>query len=234
VPETPAASLVLVHGAWAGGWIWERVLPRLAAERVEVVAVDLPSCRPGAGPAAGLQGDEQGVREVLDGVPGTAVLCGHSYGGMVVTGAAAGHPRVRRLIYLCAFMPERGRSLLGLFDGRVPSFWRVRDDLMVERVADDASGTTGELDADAERWLAERRVAQPLRAFTEAPTGVAWETIPSTYVVCTEDMSIPPPLQRSFAAQASETVELATGHHPMLTRPDELAALLANAARSCA
>jgi len=91
-----AAGVVLVHGAWAGGWIWDDVLPLLAERGLEARVVDLPSCGEDAERLTGLDGDAAAVREVLDQTDGDVVLCGHSYGGMVITGAAAGHDRVRQ------------------------------------------------------------------------------------------------------------------------------------------
>ena len=214
------AGVVLVHGAWAGSWIWDRVLPLLAERGVEARAVDLPSCGQDPERLTGLDGDVAAVREVLDGMDGGIVLCGHSYGGMVITGAAAGHDRVRRLLYLCAFMPAEGESLLGMFGGAVPSFWRLRDDLTV----------FPELSTDADHPVASRLVQQSLQAYVQPPAAIAWRTIPSTYAVCTLDERLPTEFQRLLATRATEVVELPTGHRPMLERPDLVADLLADLA----
>jgi pimeloyl-ACP methyl ester carboxylesterase len=219
-----SGAVVLVHGAWVGGWMWERVLPLLAARGIEAHAVDLPSCGAGAESGAGLHGDAAAVREVLDRVQGEIVLCGHSYGGMPITEAAAGHERVRRLLYLCAFMPAEGQSLLGLFGGAVPSFWRIRDDLSVVAELDESA--VSDLDPDARAMFATGRVPQSLLAYTQPPAGIAWRDIASTYAVCTEDQSLPVELQRELAERATEIVELPTGHRPMLTHPELVADLL--------
>jgi pimeloyl-ACP methyl ester carboxylesterase len=223
------AKVVLVHGAWTGGWMWDRVVPLLVERGIESAAVDLPSCGREAQARTGLDGDVAAVRAVLDRVDGEIVLCGHSYGGMVITGAAAGHDRVRRLVYLCAFMPAEDESLLGMFGGAVPSFWRIRDDLSVLPEVD-ASPAPGELDLETAVKVARRRVPQSLLAYTPPPGGIAWRTTPSTYVVCTNDESLPPAFQRMCAARASTILELPTGHQPMLTRPELVADLLAGQA----
>ena len=228
-PNGPA-TVVLVHGAWSGSWMWGRVLPLLAERGIDGRAVDLPSCGAGAGARVGLTGDEAAVADMLGQVDGDIVLCGHSYGGMVVTGAALGHARVRRLLYLCAFMPAEGESLLGMFGGAVPSFWRIRDDLTVLPELDEAAVRASDLDPEDQLLLASRRVPQSLIAFTQPPAGIAWRAIPSTYAVCTNDASIPVELQRRLATRAAEIVELPTGHQPMLTRPDLVADLLARLA----
>jgi pimeloyl-ACP methyl ester carboxylesterase len=210
--------------------MWDRVLPLLAERSVDARAVDLPSCRTSPPPLVGLAGDEAAVAGVLDQVDGEIVLCGHSYGGMVITGAALGHARVRRLLYLCAFMPAEGESLLGMFGGAVPSFWRIRDDLTVLPELDEAALRASDLDPEDRLLMKNRRTPQSLTAYTEPPTGIAWRSIPSTYAVCSNDTSLPTELQRTLALRATETVELPTGHQPMLTRPELVANLLARLA----
>jgi pimeloyl-ACP methyl ester carboxylesterase len=224
------AAVVLVHGAWAGGWIWDRVVPLLRDRGIEALTVDLPSCGEGTGPPRGLRADEEAVAAALDEFSGDAVLCGHSYGGMVVTGAARGRRDVRRLVYLCAFMPVEGESLLGAFGGAVPSFWRIRDDLSVVAVFDDAAERATDLGEEDRALLAASRVPQSLTAYTEAPSGIAWRDIPSTYVVCSADAQLPAERQRLLSARATEVVELPTAHHPMLNRPELVAELLAGLA----
>ena len=221
-----AATVVLVHGAWAGGWIWGRVLRLLADLGIDARTVDLPSVGESSSRNNGLVEDETAVRRVLDDVAGDIVLCGHSYGGMAITGAAAGCSDIRRLVYLCAFMPTEGMSLLGNFDGAVPPFWRIRDDLMVVREVDETAVAASDLSPEDILLLTSRRVPQSLTAYTQPPSAVAWRTIPSTYVVCTNDASLPVARQRAFAMQASDVVDLPTGHHPMLTRPELVADLL--------
>ena len=104
---SPPATLVLVHGAWHGAWCWEKVLPRLEAAGVEAKAVDLA----GAGGVPGDLGADAGaVRVVLDGIGGPAVLCGHSYGGVVITEVGL-HPAVVHLVYVAAFVPDAGKGL---------------------------------------------------------------------------------------------------------------------------
>ena len=225
------ATVVLVHGAWSGSWMWERVLPLLAERGIEARAVDLPSCARTATPPVELHVDEAAVTDVIDRIEGDIVLCGHSYGGMVITGAAFGHPPVRRLLYLCAFMPAEGESLLGMFGGAVPAFWRIRDDLMVVPELDEAAVRMSELGPEDQLMIASKRVPQSLRAYTQPPTGIAWRSIPSTYAICTNDASLPTDFQRSVAKRATEVVELPTGHQPMLVRPDLVVDLLAGLVR---
>jgi pimeloyl-ACP methyl ester carboxylesterase len=231
--ETPA-TVVLVHGAWAGSWIWGRVVRQLSGRGIDTVTVDLPSAGEPTGPLSGLAEDEAAVRQALDGVAGETILCGHSYGGMAITGAAADRDDIRRLVYLCAFMPAEGTSLLGNFDGAVPSFWRIRDDLTVVREVDETSVAASDLSPEDILLLTSKRVPHSLTAFTQPPSGVAWRTIPSTYAICTKDASLPVVRQQTFATQATDVVELTTGHHPMLSRPELVTDLLAAIAAKAA
>ena len=122
------STVILVHGAWGGSWCWERVVPLLEERGVRAIAVDLPSM--GADPAdpPDLSADAAAVAGVLDETGGTFVLCGHSYGGMVVTVAAAGRSDVGQLVYLCAFMPDVGESLFALTGGGLAPWIDVLED----------------------------------------------------------------------------------------------------------
>jgi pimeloyl-ACP methyl ester carboxylesterase len=177
--------------------------------------------------------DADAVRAALDEEDGPVVLVGHSYGGMVITDAAAGHERVEHLVYVTSVMPEMGESLAGLGVGREPGPW------MDPRSEDGTMGVKAELLPDAfmqdcdEAAVAgalERLTRQPLVVFGQAPRAVAWRGRPSTYVVCAEDRATPPEAQRELAKRADRVVELPTGHHPMLSHPELLARVLVEAA----
>lgn len=246
-----AATFLLVHGAWHGSWCWERLAPQLAQRGIGVRTVDLPSVTrravehapspsgAGAGASAraksaegrklsnqpaGLRDDAEAVRAVIESIEGPVVLCGHSYGGMVIS-LAASRARVVRLIYLCAFMPEPQQSLVAIDGGRSAPWIRMLDD---EMTLPDLS-LAGELfynDCDpATRESAIARLEpQSNSAFTTPVARPAWRHIPSTYIVCTRDAALPPDLQRSlFAPRAERTIELDTGHSPFLSQPAALA-----------
>src|ERR1700755_2228599 len=99
-------TVVLVHGAWADASSWGAVVGRLTARGYGVVAPP--------NPLRGLASDARYLSTFLDSVEGTVVLAGHSYGGAVITNAAAGNPRVRALVYADAFLPGRGRTVMDL------------------------------------------------------------------------------------------------------------------------
>jgi pimeloyl-ACP methyl ester carboxylesterase len=227
-------TVVLVHGAWAGSWAWGFVAAELENRDVPHTAVDLPSRGPGPGT---LPDDSAAVRAAVAAAGGPVVLCGHSYGGMVITEAAADREDVAHLVYVCATMPEAGESMASLMAGDpVPS--AITASL---RMADDGTAT---LDPDGARAIifndaTDEQSAMVLGAlgshrmgtFGEAAAAVGWRDRSSTYVVCTRDLVLSETLQRRMARRATTTVTLEAGHAPMLTRAAELADVLAGIAR---
>ena len=252
-------TIVLVHGAWHGSWCWERVAGLLAAQGLQIRTVDLPStggpdiatigsaaaARPGTGAGAmeppsagalqppGLAEDAAAVRAALADL-GPVILCGHSYGGMVIS--AAGHlPQVRRLVYLCAFMPEAGESVESILaaDRRAGYWMRRRGPWTVPDPARAPAVFYGDCEAAVQAWAGARLRPQSTRAFGESLEEPAWKHQPSTYVVCARDGVIQPAIQRGrLAPRAGEVVELDSAHAPFLSRPVEVAALLEHLARA--
>jgi pimeloyl-ACP methyl ester carboxylesterase len=203
----------------------------LAALGLRSRAVELPSCseRAGAPSGADLHADADAVRAVLDDEPGEpALLLGHSYGGMVITDAAAGRDDVRHLLYLTAVVPDSGESLASLA-GPEPSPWVVpRDDgtLVPNAAADLRDAFLHDCDEESTEGAFQRLGPQSQVAFAQSPRGIAWRRTPSTYVVCTEDRATPPARQREFARRTSTVIDLPTGHHPFLSHPGLLAGVI--------
>jgi pimeloyl-ACP methyl ester carboxylesterase len=223
-----APPVVLVHGAWHGAWCWERVVPLLEARGLAVETLTLPSIDAPADDQSGLSGDAAAVRAVLDKSGGASVLLGHSYGGMVITAAAAGRTDVGRLVYLCAFMPETGQSLVEITGGPAPWIRETADGRALPDVSLAAETFYADCDSESQRWAIERLRPMPLAPFAEPAAEVAWRSLPSTYVVCAQDGALPPELQRDvFAPRASEAVELQASHSPFLSQPATLAEVIA-------
>ncbi|CAL9334889.1 hypothetical protein SUDANB105_00150 [Streptomyces sp. enrichment culture] len=236
--DPSAPTVVLVHGAFADGSSWTPVIERLQRSGHTVVAV--------ANPLRGLPVDAAHVRGVLAALEGPVVLVGHSYGGAVITEAAAGTANVRALVYVAAFVPDAG-EVLGELSARFPGselqpalttvpgtgpegqpavdLYLSRDRFRHVFAADVPESTTRVLAA----------VQRPLSAsaFTDTATAAAWRHIPSWNLVATRDRGIPPALQRFQARRAgSHTVETTSSHLPLYSRPHEVAALIRAAARS--
>jgi pimeloyl-ACP methyl ester carboxylesterase len=225
------ARFVLVHGAFAGGWIWEPLADVLEAAGHRVAAPDL----------RGLSLGEYvlGLREALDGDAEPAVVVASSMGGVVATQVAAHAPdRFARLIYSAAFVPQDGQSLIDLTrlpegrDDQTQANLVVEGDPPMAYVPDEIARRTAFACCSDEMaaWALRRRRPQPVAPFGEPVRldGFRFDTIPLTYVACKRDQSIPPALQQRMleAAGCTDVVELDTDHVPQLSATSDLAAIL--------
>ena len=236
--------VVLVHGAWHGAWAWERVLPLLRSAEVEWIALDLPGHGEDGGPFGDLHSDVVRVHEVLDQFNDDVVLVEHSYGGAVITEAGL-HPAVQHLVYVAAFALDAGESCVsaatdveaGLIshDGRPnlgAGFIMSSGDMITLDPSSAEECLYNDCDADTVAWALARLGPQPLITLQAEPRLDAWQTKPSTYVVCVNDMAVHPDLQRIMARRCSSVVEWPTDHSPFLCRPDLVAGLLIDLANS--
>lgn len=226
---TQGRTLLLVHGAWCGGWVWEPLLRPLRDRGVRVDAIQqLPSAGPDADQLADLRADVEHVRARLSELGGPVVLCGHSYAGIVMT-ELADHPAIDCSVYLTAFWPGEGQSLLDLVGGQPPD-WIVADDERALAITHDVEkacqALLTDLDADSAARTHERLVLQSAASFS-APSRAPARSHPSTYVKCTEDQCIPLALQEAMSSRADDVVDLQSAHFAQLSHPQELADLLA-------
>lgn len=222
--------ILYVHGALVrdGAWWWQPVTDLLSADSIDSSAVLLPSCgETGTAPTAegpGLHADAAAVVADLD-AHGPALLVVHSYGGTVVSSAAAGRTDVPGILYIDSFLPATGDSQSTLLPGPAPHIAPGPHGTLTLRPE-----TMGLFVHDCDPALVDpavqRLTPQSAAAFTETTTGAAWQELPTTYAVCAEDPATPPDLQREHAARAGRVVEWPTGHHPMLSRPDLVAGLV--------
>ena len=218
--------VVLVHGAWHGSWCWERVTPYLDAANVRWVAPDLPSVA-SASTGANQTEDNLAVREALDRLSGNdkAILLGHSRGGSVITEAGT-HDRVGHLVYLTAFlglenedsMPYRSDALNQCLEVQVDGTITVNPELA-------KTVFYNEHKEQDFAWAARHLRAQSFEPFKD-PSELAWQTKPSTYVVCRNDNALLVAGQRKMAARATQSIEWNTDHSPFLYRPELVATLL--------
>ncbi|QRP47957.1 alpha/beta fold hydrolase [Amycolatopsis sp. FDAARGOS 1241] len=220
---------VLVHGAWYAGWSWQQVADTLRAQGHGVHVVEqLPSG--GADPTklGDLPADVAHVREVIDGLVRDVVLVGHSYGGMVIA-ELAGHPHVRHSVFVAAFRPKRGQTVLEIRSPHPIEFLVPHDDGTI-RVVDDSALARDVLAVDIDESafvdVHHRRGAQALVSFTQSGTEPE-RTHPVTYVICERDKTIFPVDQEKMADGADHIVRLDAPHLAPLTHPRELADLLA-------
>jgi pimeloyl-ACP methyl ester carboxylesterase len=224
-------SVVLVHGAFADGSSWGRVISLLQAEGLHVVSVQ--------NPLTSLAADVDAVDRVLDAQSGPVVLVGHSWGGSVITQAGT-HDNVAALVYIAAAAPDVGQSTNDLLAGAGPLPWQA------ELIADPAGyGTLSEKgiaeffaqDVSPERAAVIFATQGPLKltAFDDKLTSAAWHDKPSWYLVADDDKILPPAGQAQLAAAiGATTTHLASSHVPFASKPRATARVILSAVRAIA
>jgi pimeloyl-ACP methyl ester carboxylesterase len=232
----PKPTIVLVHGAWADTSSWAPVTRRLQDNGYTVLAV--------ANPLRSLSGDAAYLAAFLQQrTTGPVILVGHSYGGAVITNAALSDPDVKALVYVNAFVPDQGESVLGLqgdtgdptalFDFvRYPGAPAGDVDLYVKQTLFPQL-FAADLPAATQVALAAAQRPVTLGALLEPAGAPAWKTLPSWYLLGTKDNILPPALQSSMAERAhSRTVRVPASHLSMLSRPDAVTNIIVAAARA--
>jgi pimeloyl-ACP methyl ester carboxylesterase len=227
----PAAKpvIILVHGAFADALGWQKVIPILLRDGYQVTAVE--------NPLESLAGDVATTKRVIDAQRGPVVVVGHSYGGAVITGAAAGEPNVKALVYLAAFAPEAGEAV-GAFGDKYPADLgkALRPDsagfLTVDRAQFRADFAA---DVPAGDVAVAAATQKPLSStvFAASVPVAAWKTIPSWYVVSKRDHAINPDLERFYAKRMhAHTTEVDASHVAFISHPQEIAKVIEEAAAS--
>jgi pimeloyl-ACP methyl ester carboxylesterase len=211
---------VLVHGSFIDGSCWDGVSATLRDRGHQVDSVELHR--------GSLSADTAAVQAVIDRIAAPVVVCGWSYGGMVITGLTL--PEGSHLVYLCALMPDEGESAISLaqpYPGGIEQLLGTDEagDLVLQgdRIDEILWG-----DAPAERVAAMRAAlrSQSMASFLEAPAEFAWRTTPSTFVIGKEDLVFNSQLVREMAKRADQTLEWDTSHSPVLSRPELVVDLL--------
>ena len=222
-------TVVLVHGAFADGSSWSEVIPLLQAAGLNVVAVQ--------NPLTSLADDVAVTRRAMDMQKGPIVLVGHSWGGAVIT-EAGDHEQVKALVYVAAFAPSPGEKIgelgkdypapPGLANPIVDAegFLTLSPETVAQHFAQDVSPEQANL-------IAVTQGAIRGASFDEAVSVAAWEAKPSWYIVAEQDHMIDPGLERDFAKKIDAHVtSLPTSHVPMISRAQEVAQVIIEAAES--
>jgi pimeloyl-ACP methyl ester carboxylesterase len=227
-------TVVLVPGGFTGAWMWSDVVALLKEEGIEAIAVELPSIGDDSG-GADFYTDASAVHDVLDRLEPPVLLCGHSYGGAVITEAASGpHPAVSHLVYLAAAVPGAGDSMASLMPATEASGdtekepVTFRDDGLAVLDRGAARGALfNDCDPDRAREALDQLRPSNVSAVGGQPVSTAaWAELPATYVRGSRDR-MPEAVTAGFLEQA-EVIELPTGHCPHWSRPDLVARLLAD------
>lgn len=234
--SAPKPTVVLVHGAFADASGWNGVIQRLQSRGYKVVAP--------ANPLRGLASDSAYIKSFLKTIDGPIVLAGHSYGGAVISEAAADNPNVKALVYVAAFMPDENESLTSLSNG----YGSELNDALNPQPYETSAGSGTDLYIKQDKFHAVFAADLPCDqanamfagqrpidsgSFNEKATKVAWHTVPSWAVVAKQDKAIDPNLERYEAQRAgSHTVEINSSHVAMTSHPDVVADVVMEAARS--
>jgi pimeloyl-ACP methyl ester carboxylesterase len=225
----PVKNIVLVHGAWADGSSWSKIIPLLEAKGLHAVAVH--------NPLSSIADDVASTNRIIDAQDGPVLLVGHSYGGAVITEAGM-NPKAVGLVYVAAFAPDEGETLGGLAQGYpgTPLFGEIQP------IADGyilltPKGVTEDFAQDlspAEIKLVIATQSATQSAILGTPIKkAAWHTKPSWFVIASNDRAISPEQEKATAKRMnSKTLTLASSHLPMLSHPKEVADFVIEAAAS--
>src|SRR5918994_3350603 len=229
--STNATNIVLVHGGWADGSSWSKVISILheAGHKAghKVIAVQLP--------LHSLADDVATVKRAIDLVGGPTILVGHSFGGFTITNAGYNNQNVTGLVYVSAFAPDEGESAVnyvsveslppGLLVPDSGGFAYLNPEMFHEAFIQDANATEAETLA-----VVQKPAHQSLFAEPSGPP--AWKQLPTWFEVSESDHIIPPDVQRNFTERMNATtISLNSSHASLVTHPDEIAELILNATK---
>lgn len=221
---TDRPVIVLVHGAWGSPAMWDDVIAALPPGQAVLVA-DLPTTNRSG---TSLADDAAHVRDLTG--DRAAVLVGHSYGGSVITEAGSMMPGVEHLVYLAACMPDVGESMVDWVMKRPaaePVPMEVYDDGTSLLILDEDHLPYDPVTNARLLAIGMRRFA--IAGITTPSTAAAWHTVPSSYVVASQDTMIHPDTQREMAVRASTVAELDAEHQVILSHPAAVASLIVEA-----
>jgi pimeloyl-ACP methyl ester carboxylesterase len=229
---TNATNIVLVHGFWADGSSWSKVIPILRNEGHQVVAVQLP--------LHSVADDVATVKRALEQLKGPIILVGHSYGGFVTTNAAYTNPNVTGLVYVAALAPDEGETLndyvkawpkefieagVGSVKPDSGGFQFIAQDKFHELFAQDVDGAEADIMA-----IVQKPPNQSM--FVEKSGPPAWKQLPTWFQISENDRVIYPGAERNFAERMNATtLSLNSSHASLVSHPNEIAELILNATK---
>lgn len=219
-------AILLVHGAWHNAASWDKVRTELESRGRTVHAIDLPTVHASDKAFLGMYDDARTVRAAIEAIDGPVVVAAHSYGGVPATQGAAGLLNVVGIVYVSAFVMDIGESALTPNRGVPLPWWNVQGDLVTPGVPGQPPEHLlyNDLPSDEARAAVAQLKAQPIKAFTDPVTEVAWRTVPTTFLMTLNDTIFPIEAQEGLAARAGSRVErLYSSHSPFLSRPKETA-----------
>ena len=225
--STNGTNIVLVHGAWADGSSWNKVIPILQNAGHNVIAVQLP--------AHSLADDVETVKRAIEHIGGPAILVGHSYGGAVITDAGYNNPNVTGLVYVAAFAPDEGQSLSNFVDlAKLPKDLLIFDSGGFVYINPAMFPGAFAHDVDPAEAAVMAIVQKPINqsVLGEKSGPPAWKQLPTWYQISEGDHMIPPDAERLFAKQMNATtLSINSSHASPVSHPEEIAQLILNATK---
>jgi pimeloyl-ACP methyl ester carboxylesterase len=226
-----ALSIVLVHGGFVDGSGWEDVSKQLKKDGYNVAVVQNPT--------TSLTDDVAFTKRVIDAAPGPVLLVGHSYGGVVIT-EAGNNEKVKGLVYVAAFAPDKGESVDSLIKNpppgaAVPPILPPQDGFLLLDQKKFAASFAADVDPKKASFMAESQVPWGVNALTGAVTEASWKAKPSYYLIAKDDKMIPPQAQRGMSQRINASVvEVAGSHAVYVSQPKAVADLIKKAAKEIA
>jgi pimeloyl-ACP methyl ester carboxylesterase len=222
-----SGTVVLVHGGFVDGSGWQGVYDALRKDGYKVSVVQHPTLS--------LEDDVAATKRVIDAQDEPVILVGHSYGGAVIT-EAGNDPNVAALVYIAAFVPDKGESVNTLIegfpqDGPQPPILPPQDGFLLLDREKFPDSFAGDVDVELAAFMADSQLPWGVGALGGTISEAAWANKPSWYLLTTEDRMIPPPAQREMSGRAGATVEEAAASHSVyVSQPAAVAELVKKAA----
>ena len=220
-------TVVLVHAAWADGSSWSKVIPQLQQASLQVVSAQIT--------LTSVTDDVVAVRRVLARVSGPAILVAHSYGGAVITGAAAGQPMVKALVFIAAMAPDEGETVGQLFHRaephpNAPQLVPDENGLLWMSAEGFANAVAPDATSEEIAFMAATQKPIALKCLVEPITKPAWKEKPSWYLLAEKDRMISLVTQRFMAGRMSALIDsLAVDHTPLASAPESVVRLIVEA-----
>jgi len=224
-----AATVIFVHGAFADGSSWDKVITQLQRKSVDVVSVQ--------NPLSSLADDVAATKRAIEQAKGPVILVGHSWAGVVIT-QAGDDPKVKALVYVAAFAPDVGMSVNDLGKGSPPLPWQKalivsKDGYLTLPTTYVASDFAQDLPKSTTALIAATQGPTAARAFDDKVTVAAWHGRPCWYIVAKRDRMISPAAERAMAKSINaHTSEIDSSHVPMMSQPDRVTAVIEGALAS--
>jgi len=231
IASTASPSVVLVHGGFVDGSGWEDVYKILKKDGYNVSIVQNPT--------SSLADDVAATKRVLAGQKAPVVLVGHSYGGVVIT-EAGNHPGVAALVYIAAFVPDKGESVAALIKdpppgAPVPPILPPQDGYLLLDTSKFAASFAADLPKEKAEFMAHSQLPWGVDALAGEISEPAWKAKPSWSLVATDDRMIPPAAQRAMSKRAGSAVSESPGSHAIyVSQPEAVAAIIRKAAQRVA